>query len=112
MNTTIQKIITPDERELNKKLAELANLEDELSRAELDLAILQAELRIFENHYRFAFDDHQYLVGDDSPLGHSKQVEWALSTVWWEQRHLRHRRSSRNTQSVRASHQYGRLRMI
>lgn len=42
---------TPEQRELEKKLSELAALETELTQRELELATLQAELRTFEAQY-------------------------------------------------------------
>ncbi len=42
---------TPEERELEKKQAELATLEAELIQRELDLATLRGELADFENRY-------------------------------------------------------------
>lgn len=51
MSTEIVRTQTPEERELAKKLAELAVLEGELAERELDLATLQAELRFFEARY-------------------------------------------------------------
>lgn len=42
---------TPEDEELNKKLAELYELKTELSQRELDLATLKAELRVFEAKY-------------------------------------------------------------
>lgn len=51
MGTKITRRQTPEEKELHKKLSELAALEVELAQRELDLATLQAELRTFENRY-------------------------------------------------------------
>ena len=51
MKTKITRRHTPEEKELHKKLSELASLEAELAQHELDLATLQAELRTFENRY-------------------------------------------------------------
>jgi hypothetical protein len=42
---------TPEEEELDEKLAELGELESELTQRELDLATLHAELRAFEGRY-------------------------------------------------------------
>jgi hypothetical protein len=42
---------TPEEEELNKKLAELGELESELTQRELDLVTLHGELRAFEIRY-------------------------------------------------------------
>lgn len=43
--------LTPEERELENKRAELAALETELLQRELDLATLRGELATFESHY-------------------------------------------------------------
>jgi hypothetical protein len=51
MATEIIKNQTPEERELEKKQAELASLEAELIQRELDLATLRAELAEFESRY-------------------------------------------------------------
>lgn len=51
MESAITKRKTPEEQELDKKLAELAALEAELAESELDLATLQAELHAFEREY-------------------------------------------------------------
>lgn len=51
MSTDIARRQTPEERELGRKLAELAALEAELAQRQLDLATLQAELRAFEAQY-------------------------------------------------------------
>jgi len=51
MRTNITQKETPEERELSKKLSELATLEAELAQRELDLATLRAELHAFENRY-------------------------------------------------------------
>jgi len=42
---------TPEERELERKKSQLVELETELGQRELDLATLQAELRVFESTY-------------------------------------------------------------
>jgi multidrug efflux pump subunit AcrA (membrane-fusion protein) len=51
MNADIIRKETPEERELNKKRAELAKLEADLTQHELDLATLQAEMHDFESRY-------------------------------------------------------------
>ena len=51
MRTKITRRQTPEEKELHKKLSELATLEAELTQHELDLATIQGELRAFENRY-------------------------------------------------------------
>jgi hypothetical protein len=51
MGNATAKFVLPEERELNKKRAELAQLEEELSRKELKLATLRAELKAFEARY-------------------------------------------------------------
>lgn len=51
MTTNLTRRKTPEERELEKKHAELTSLESELAQRELDLATLQAELRAFERRY-------------------------------------------------------------
>lgn len=47
----LERKISPEEVELQKKLAELARLENELVQAELELATVQGEIRAFEVHY-------------------------------------------------------------
>ena len=49
--TEIMRGQTPEERELRKKLSELAESETELAQRELDLATLKAELNTFEARY-------------------------------------------------------------
>ena len=51
MTTDLIRKQTPEERELEKKKAELALLESKLAERELDLATLQAELYTFQQHY-------------------------------------------------------------
>lgn len=51
MKTDITRTQTPEERELNRKLYELSEIETELAEHELDLATLQAELNTFEARY-------------------------------------------------------------
>jgi hypothetical protein len=51
MKTDITRTQTPEERELDRKLYELSELETELAQRELDLATLQAELHTFEARY-------------------------------------------------------------
>lgn len=51
MESAITRRQTPEEQELDKKLAELTALEAELAESELDLATLQAELHAFEQEY-------------------------------------------------------------
>jgi peptidoglycan hydrolase CwlO-like protein len=51
MSSTIARRQTPEERELEKKKAELAALETELAQRELELATLQGELHAFERRY-------------------------------------------------------------
>ena len=51
MTTDLIRKQTPEERELDKKKAELALLESTLAERELNLATLQAELHVFEQSY-------------------------------------------------------------
>ncbi|NLY73922.1 MAG: molecular chaperone DnaJ [Firmicutes bacterium] len=51
MRTDLVREITPEEKELQKKLGELAALEAELAQRELDLVTFQAELAAFRNRY-------------------------------------------------------------
>lgn len=51
INTSLVKKQMPEERELEKKRAELAALEEELAEREVELATLQAELHVFEQRY-------------------------------------------------------------
>ena len=51
MENAIALTQTPEEQELEKKLAELAALETALAGRELDLATNQAELHAFEREY-------------------------------------------------------------
>jgi DNA repair exonuclease SbcCD ATPase subunit len=51
MKTEIVRSQTPEEKELRRKLSELAKLQAELAQRELDLATLQAELHVFEGIY-------------------------------------------------------------
>ena len=51
MKSEVVRRKTPEEQELDAKLAELAELELVLAQRELDLATLQAELNSFENRY-------------------------------------------------------------
>ena len=51
MKSEIMKGKTPEEKELGRKLSQLAELEEKLAQRELDLATLQAELNAFESIY-------------------------------------------------------------
>lgn len=51
MITEIKHRMTPEEEELNKKLAELGDLKSELTQRELELATIHGELRAFEIRY-------------------------------------------------------------
>lgn len=51
MESAIARRQTPEQQELDKKLAELAALETELAQRELDVATTQAELHSFEREY-------------------------------------------------------------
>ncbi len=51
MHTHIERLKTPEEEELIKKLAELAFLESTLVQKELELRTLQAQMRVFEAEY-------------------------------------------------------------
>jgi hypothetical protein len=51
MSTQLIKKQMPEERELEKKRAELADLEEDLAERELELATFQAELHEFEQRY-------------------------------------------------------------
>ena len=51
MSSEIIRNQTPEERELERKKAELASLEADLVQRELGLATLRAELRAFEARY-------------------------------------------------------------
>lgn len=51
MNSSIEIRQSPEDRELKRKLAELEVLENKLAQRELDLATLQADLKVFEARY-------------------------------------------------------------
>lgn len=51
MSTNLVRQLTPEEREVERKRAELAALESGLAERELELATLQAELKVFEQRY-------------------------------------------------------------
>lgn len=51
MNTVMKHRKTPEQEELDKKIADLTELESELIQRELDLATLHGELRAFEIRY-------------------------------------------------------------
>lgn len=51
MNSGLVRRQTPEEQELERKLAELSAVEAELAQGELNLATLQAELHTFEREY-------------------------------------------------------------
>lgn len=51
MESAIARRQTPEQQELDKKLAELAALETKLAQRELDVATTQAELHAFEREY-------------------------------------------------------------
>lgn len=51
MESALARRQTPEQQELDKKLAELAALETELAQRELDVATTQAELHSFEREY-------------------------------------------------------------
>ena len=51
MHTQIERLKTPEEEELIKKLADLASLGSTLVQKELELRTLQAQLRVFEAEY-------------------------------------------------------------
>ena len=51
MSTDLVRLLTPEERELARKQAELAALEARLAERELEFATLQAELGSFERRY-------------------------------------------------------------
>ena len=51
MRADIERTITPEELELNRKLRKLSKLETELVEGELDLTTLQADLHSFDTRY-------------------------------------------------------------
>ena len=51
MSSALTRKKTPEERELEHKRVQLASLEAVLAQKELDLATIQAELRVFEVRY-------------------------------------------------------------
>jgi len=51
MSNNLKIILTPEERELEKKTKELAELESQLVQKELELATLRAEIHYFERKY-------------------------------------------------------------
>lgn len=51
MESEIARQLTPEDRELEKKKAELAALEERLAQRELELATLQGEVHAFEQRY-------------------------------------------------------------
>src|SRR5947209_19880582 len=52
MNTTVHWQIRPEERELERKQAELAALEENLEERELAFETFKAELKAFERQYQ------------------------------------------------------------
>src|SRR3990172_7237695 len=83
MSTEVVRSQTPEEEELARKLAELADLEAELAERELKLATLVSELHVFERRYLHAvgglyaeLDDLPAQIAEArAPVGHARAAE-------------------------------------
>jgi hypothetical protein len=74
METGIRRSETPEEKELNKKKAELKTLEGELAQRELDLATLKAELHNFQNIYLSVVGIRHAELEEIEALGYSSSI--------------------------------------
>ena len=74
MSANITRLQTPEERELEKKRADLEMLEANLAQCELELTTFQAELHAFEGRYLRNVGVRYAVFTDSQPLDISARL--------------------------------------